>query len=130
MITDSILTSQLGMGAPGSALGGASPQSAEKFQEAFDRATAQLDGGGAVDGASSVEKSERMSFLNPLLSLDSGSMQLAGQAGQAAASADLKPGDLMMLTMQSHQFLFQCELTSNVANRSSDGLQQLFRQQS
>ena len=31
---------------------------------------------------------------------------------------------------RSFEFLFACELTSNVANRSSDGLSQLFRQQS
>ena len=34
------------------------------------------------------------------------------------------------MTMKSHHFLFQCEMTSNVANRTSDGIQQLFRQQS
>jgi len=34
------------------------------------------------------------------------------------------------MTMQCHQFLFQSQLTSNVANRTSDGVQQLFRQQS
>jgi len=127
MITDSILAS-LATGASGPATGGVSPQSAERFQEAYGRANAQVDGSNAVENSSSVPNG--MSLLNPLLSLDSGSMQLAGQAGQAAVSADLKPGELMMLTMQSHQFLFQCELTSNVANRSSDGLQQLFRQQS
>jgi hypothetical protein len=32
--------------------------------------------------------------------------------------------------MRSHEFLFHCELVANVANRSSDGMQQLFRQQS
>lgn len=32
--------------------------------------------------------------------------------------------------MQAHKFLFQSQLTSNVANRTSDGVQQLFRQQS
>jgi len=108
----------------GSSLGSASPQSVERFQEAYGRANEQ------IDGASNAKAADPMALLDPLLSLDSGSLQLAGQAGQVASSADLKPGELMMLTMQSHQFLFQCELTSNVANRSSDGLQQLFRQQS
>ena len=42
---------------------------------------------------------------------------------------DMSPGDMLMLTVQSHEFLFHCELTANVANRSSDGIQQLFRQQ-
>lgn len=44
--------------------------------------------------------------------------------------AELTPGQMMEMTMKCHQFLFQCELTSNVANRTSDGVQQLFRQQS
>jgi len=47
-----------------------------------------------------------------------------------ADSADLTPGEIMQMTMRCHQFLFQAELTSNVANRTSDGIQQLFRQQS
>jgi hypothetical protein len=33
------------------------------------------------------------------------------------------------LTVQCHEFMFNCQLTSNIANRTSDGLQQLFRQQ-
>ena len=48
----------------------------------------------------------------------------------SANSADLTPGEMMQMTMRCHQFLFQAELTSNVANRTSDGIQQLFRQQS
>lgn len=48
----------------------------------------------------------------------------------SANAADLTPGEMMQMTMRCHQFLFQAELTSNVANRTSDGIQQLFRQQS
>jgi hypothetical protein len=36
---------------------------------------------------------------------------------------------MVMLTVKSHEFLFHSQLTANVANRTSDGLQQLFRQQ-
>ena len=42
----------------------------------------------------------------------------------------LQPGDMLMMAMKAHEFLFHCELTSNVANRTSDGVQQLFREQS
>ena len=48
----------------------------------------------------------------------------------AASPVDASPSQIIQLTMASHQFMFQCELTSNVANRTSDGIQQLFRQQS
>lgn len=47
-----------------------------------------------------------------------------------AGANDLTPSEMMQMTMRCHQFLFQTELTSNVANRTSDGIQQLFRQQS
>jgi hypothetical protein len=42
---------------------------------------------------------------------------------------ELKPGEMLRMTMAAHEFLFHCELTSNVANRSSEGVQQLFREQ-
>jgi hypothetical protein len=41
----------------------------------------------------------------------------------------MTPGDMMMLTVRCQEFMFHCQLTSNIANRTSDGLQQLFRQQ-
>ncbi len=37
---------------------------------------------------------------------------------------------MLNLTVKCHEFMFHAELTSNVANRTSDGVQQLFRQQS
>ncbi len=46
------------------------------------------------------------------------------------AGAEPTPGEMMQLTVKCHEFLFHAELTSNVANRTSDGVQQLFRQQS
>ena len=41
----------------------------------------------------------------------------------------LTPGEIIELTMRCQEFMFHCQLTSNIANRSSDGVQQLFRQQ-
>ena len=48
----------------------------------------------------------------------------------SASATEMTPGQMLEMTMQCHQFLFQSQLTSNVANRTSDGVQQLFRQQS
>ncbi|MBK1688951.1 hypothetical protein [Rubrivivax gelatinosus] len=45
------------------------------------------------------------------------------------AGADMTPGEMVMLTVRCQEFLFHSQLTANVANRTSDGLQQLFRQQ-
>jgi hypothetical protein len=58
----------------------------------------------------------------------------ATQLGQAASDAQahgarMSPGEMVMLTMRCQEFMFHCQLTSNIANRTSDGLQQLFRQQ-
>jgi hypothetical protein len=47
-----------------------------------------------------------------------------------AKGHEMTPGDMMNLTMRCQEFMFHCQLTSNIANRTSDGLQQLFRQQS
>jgi hypothetical protein len=46
-----------------------------------------------------------------------------------ASGGQLTPGEIVQLTMKCQEFMFQCQLTSNIANRSADGVQQLFRQQ-
>jgi hypothetical protein len=51
------------------------------------------------------------------------------KAAQASGS-EMTPGEVVDLTMKCHEFMFHCQLTSNIANRTSDGIQQLFRQQS
>jgi hypothetical protein len=56
--------------------------------------------------------------------------QISAKASEAASSgATLSPGEMIMLSVRCQEFMFHCQLTSNVANRTSDGLQQLFRQQ-
>lgn len=64
--------------------------------------------------------------------------QVNGQASDISAMAQqaensgagMTPGEMVMMTVRCHEFMFNCQLTSNMANRTSDGLQQLFRQQS
>lgn len=46
------------------------------------------------------------------------------------SGSEMTPGEVVNLTMKCHEFMFHCQLTSNIANRTSDGVQQLFRQQS
>jgi hypothetical protein len=125
MVTDGILAAQLGTSLPGMSGGGITAQGAERFQQAYEAATARVQSASATTPSSTAA-----ALLNPLLNLNSDSVRLTQQAGAAAAQAELRPGELMMLTMRSHEFLFHCELVANVANRSSDGVQQLFRQQS
>ena len=123
MMTDGILAAQLSGGGIG-ASGGIGPDSAQRFQEAYNAAANRAD-----TVASDPASSSLTSLLNPLLGLNSDSAGLA-QTADRAAQIEMKPSELMQFTMRSHEFLFHCELVANVANRSSDGMQQLFRQQS
>lgn len=74
-----------------------------------------------------VAASESNGFRSVMETLES----LNGRAGTLGSlGTDVsKPGDMLMLAMRAQEFLFHCELTSNVANRSSEGVQQLFREQ-
>jgi hypothetical protein len=67
----------------------------------------------------------------PLEYVNNEAAALAEQAKVASASGDaMTPGEMVMLSVRCQEFMFHCQLTSNVANRASDGVQQLFRQQS
>jgi hypothetical protein len=61
-----------------------------------------------------------------------GEAKTVAQTASAAQSRGLSmtPGEIVQLTMRCHEFMFHCQLTSSIANRTSDGIQQLFRQQS
>ena len=57
-------------------------------------------------------------------------MALSEYAQNSVASGnELTPAEIVSLTVQSQKFMFHSQLTANVANRSADGVQQLFRQQ-
>ena len=120
MSADAIAAAALG---PVAATAPASPSQslAESFNAAWQRAELRQS---SDTGTASLEQ-----LLSPLLSLGERSAALEAEAAPLAG-AEFKPSQLMMVTMRSHEFLFRCELTANVANRASDGVQQLFRQQS
>jgi hypothetical protein len=125
MITDGIAAGQLLGGTVSSSSLGPSAASAQRFAEAHERAIARLEGTASTPSGHNAVSA----LLDPLMNLNSTSTRLAERSGRVAL-ADMKPSELMMLTMRSHEFLFNCQLVANVANRSSDGVQQLFRQQS
>lgn len=69
--------------------------------------------------------------VRALDALNNGATDLGDRAVSLAADLQsLTPGDMLHLTVQAHHFVFQSQLTANVANRTSEGIQQLFRQQS
>jgi hypothetical protein len=69
-------------------------------------------------------------LMQPLEQINTEAAQLSQHAQRAMDSGNsLSPGEMVMLSVKCHEFLFHSQLTANVANRTSDGLQQLFRQQ-
>ncbi len=99
----------------------------QSYAEAQRAQQASPDQVGAVPGS---ESEGFRALLGTLDSLNGRVDQLGDLSKVATSKADLTPGDMLMLSVRCHEFLFHCELTSNVANRTSDGVQQLFRQQS
>lgn len=69
-------------------------------------------------------------LFRPLEQINGQASQLSAQASAAQdAGRAMTPSEMVMLTVKCHEFMFHCQLTANAANRTSDGLQQLFRQQ-
>lgn len=89
-----------------------------------------LDRAQAANTVSPLPESVKAAF-KPLDYINNEAAEIVDYAKNAVASGnELTPSEIVMLTARSHEFMFHCQLTSNVANRTSDGLQQLFRQQS
>lgn len=122
-----------GMGAPGAARvtelgppGGFETNAAAtaKFEASMERAGFQ-PAAGAGDVPPGVQ-----GLFKALDNINVQARSVSQYAATAEASgAELTPGEIVQLTMRCQQFMFECQLTSNIANRSSDGVQQLFKQQ-
>ena len=99
------------------------------FSDALSRA--QSGGAGVLEPQAVAAASESMQALfKPLEHINAEAVSLHEHAEAAmAAGTEMTPGEMVMLTVRAHEFLFHSQLTANVANRASDGLQQLFRQQ-
>jgi hypothetical protein len=109
---------QVGYGVSLSDLGG--------FQQALAGAGARVDAR-PVSAPSEAAKQ----LMKPFEHINGEAAKLSVDATAAKnAGQDLTPGEMVNLTMRCQEFMFHCQLTSNIANRTSDGLQQLFRQQS
>ena len=88
--------------------------------------------GGPAQVAAPAQPSDGMRvLLSTFENLNTGADKISAMSHAITSSgADPTPGQLLQVTMEAHKFLFKAELTSNVANRTSDGVQQLFKQQS
>lgn len=103
-----------------------------KFQQTFaDAAPANQVQNGQVTPVTHELSTGFRAVLNQFDTLNGHASNLGKMAEAMRSSGrDLAPSQIIDMTMQCQQMVFQAELTSNVANRSSDGVQQLFRQQS
>ncbi|MGN7726977.1 hypothetical protein ACTJIL_14320 [Luteimonas sp. 22616] len=99
-------------------------------------ADAYANGGKASGSPTAVsapaQPSEGMrALLSTFENLNTGADKISAMSHAITSSgSDPTPGQMLQVTMEAHKFLFKAELTSNVANRTSDGVQQLFKQQS
>lgn len=68
--------------------------------------------------------------LEPFNALNIEAAELAEYAQSAQQSGDnFTPSEIVTMTYKAQEFGFHSQLTSNIANRLADGVQQLFRQQ-
>lgn len=119
-------SSATGAGAPVQVGYGVSLSDIGGFEQALASAGARLEArpAGGVSGAAEA-------LMKPFAHINTEAAQLSAEAKLAqSGTQEMSPGQIVALTVRSTEFMFHCQLTSNIANRTSDGLQQLFRQQS
>jgi hypothetical protein len=102
--------------------------------EAITTLSSVVAAAGKADGVGSAAKGAGGEHLSVKFSeADQVNVQARSVSDYAitaeASGGQLTPGEIVQLTMKCQEFMFQCQLTSNIANRGSDGVQQLFRQQ-
>jgi hypothetical protein len=133
MTIDAIAAAQIpGAASLGSAAGsvqvgyGVSLSDFGAFQQGLANASARLE----ARPIGTPSEAAKM-LVTPFEHINTEAAKLSADAKLAqASSTGLSPGDMVMLTARCQEFSFHCTLMSNIANRTSDGLQQMFRQQS
>lgn len=104
----------------------------QSFASTMDLVQKQLQPAMDVAGVKSVglESSVGKQIVSGLEQLNGASNQMYQFVDSMKDRGDLLPSELVHLTFLANDFSVRSQLTSSVANKSSDGVQQLFRQQS
>lgn len=120
-----------GVGAPHLQAGyGVSLNDVAAFEQSVAKAGASAAGSTVHAPSVGAPGQAMQALFRPLEHLNGEASGLSGLAQTALNEGrPLSPGEMVALTVKCHEFMFHCQLTANVANRTSDGLQQLFRQQ-
>jgi hypothetical protein len=96
------------------------------FQQAMAGVAARLEAAPAA-----VPSEAAKVLFTPFEHINTEAARLSADAQAAKDSGqEMKPGEVVMLSARSMEFMFHCQLMSSIANKTSEGLQQLFRQQS
>jgi hypothetical protein len=104
-------------------------QNNAQLEVRFNESIQKYNGATGVSQSSAVPPAMKGLF-NALDHINTEAKSVSDFASNAEASGgQLTPGEIVQLTMKCQEFMFQAQLTSNIANRSSDGVSQLFRQQ-
>jgi hypothetical protein len=108
-----------------------SPNSASASQQMgmvqFDGTTQATN---AVDLSVAKESTAVKAMFDPLDKINNISENFMFNAETLAAKPEISPGDMLMTMVNVQKFMLQCQAASSVANRTSDGIQELFKQQS
>ena len=92
------------------------------FQGRLDASSSNLE----EDAGPTVARA----VAEPLSAMNAEARELAEFAANALSSGDeMTPSEIVSLTVKSQEFMFHSQLTANIANRTADGIQQLFKQQ-
>jgi hypothetical protein len=83
-----------------------------------------------IEATSAAQGEGLVGLLQQLGRINDAPTRLLAASDKMAANPDAGPGDMLMTMMQVQKFVFECQVTASVANRTSDGVQELFRQQS
>jgi hypothetical protein len=129
------LTGAAGAGTARPAAGNFSLGDVARFEAAMAGGGATTPAGAitaaSATGPTTMLNSETLkAFFDPLSRINTAPDRMLAASEKLAANPDAGPGDMLMTMMSVQKFVFECQITSSVANRTSDGVQELFRQQS
>lgn len=96
------------------------------FQQAMANASARLEAQPTYKANEATK-----ALFSPFEHINTEANKITAEAQSIKASGtEMKPSDMVLFTARSAEFMFHCQLMSSIASKTSEGLQQLFRQQS
>jgi len=96
------------------------------FQQAMASASQRLEAHHVSAPSQAAQQ-----LMKPFDHINTEAANLSNEANVAKLEGrEMTPSETVLLSVRCQEFMFHCQLTSNIANRASDGLSQLFRQQS